>query len=989
MSGRRLRRVSACSAVVGLVAAVVVGVRGGDVVHDPAARLVAGTAWLARPSRGEALRVDALTAQVTGRVVVGAPGERIEVVNAGSSALVVNRDRRVAGVVDGRSWTWSERDGTLAPDAAVVAGGSVAWVVSERAAQAWEVEDDRVVRHGPVPTGWGATTDRAVVAGDGMLWALDGGGRLRCTAPADGWDCDREAGRVDRGPGAGPAVRGVVLVGDRPAVVDGGTVTGIGMAGRPEWWWDRGVPGDAVFAATTRFGPVAVSGSTGALYLGVPGGGRGRVVDLGDAPARRAYGRPVELGGRIFVPHRGGGEVIVVDAGSPGGAPRRVALPGGVVDAELLVHDDQVWFQERTAAGAGDGAGVITTDLRALGVRGADGGDTPSPQEGTGPPGDGPIPDDDGPQVPVIETEPPTCARNRPAAQCPPVGPLRPSSGEEVSTRGGCPRRWPTAACADAAGTGGGDTAGPQGRRPRGDRDDPAAPRQSAGRPGAAFTWWPRQPVVGRQVTFTDASTVAHDAARWSFPGADPRESSEPAPVVSWPGTGTFTVTLMIDGPSGRDERSEDITVAAAGEVLVPALVGRTLDEARQLLHRAGLKPGAVGYQRSGLAPDLVAAASSGGREVAENQRLARDSEVDLSASNGRGAAQVAAGGFAGCARFGDGSVACWGQAGLRATGTPAAVPGLTRVTDIDVGTRHACAIQAGRVWCWGDNTYGQVGQPPGRGVRVDEMTTDYVVEPLEVPGLRDAVTLALGADHSCAVRQDGDVLCWGDNRSGQLGDGTIERSPVPRPIPGWHRPAAITARVGVTCVVMVDRLLSCVGDGRDRGFESGLGPSDSGPPDVFRTPHLVGWPVGVLAFDLELGHLCASYSGGKIYCSEEQGLFDIGSEPTAAVSEGDVTQLAVGYDHVCGLVAAGSIVCQGKSQLGALGDGGPTEDGSGRTARVVGIEDAVSISGAADQVCALRRDGSVFCWGNNRSGQLGNGVFGYQSSSPVRVLLP
>jgi alpha-tubulin suppressor-like RCC1 family protein len=119
----------------------------------------------------------------------------------------------------------------------------------------------------------------------------------------------------------------------------------------------------------------------------------------------------------------------------------------------------------------------------------------------------------------------------------------------------------------------------------------------------------------------------------------------------------------------------------------------------------------------------------------------------------------------------------CWGANNygqLGASGvsgismTPVEVTTAASFAHIAAGTNNTCAIdQAGGVWCWGDNERGQAGQGSGSGV----MPTT-VDQPTQVPAIANATMIAVGDLHACAALADGDIMCWGDNSFGELGDG-------------------------------------------------------------------------------------------------------------------------------------------------------------------------------------------------------------------------
>src|SRR5690606_7815341 len=136
-------------------------------------------------------------------------------------------------------------------------------------------------------------------------------------------------------------------------------------------------------------------------------------------------------------------------------------------------------------------------------------------------------------------------------------------------------------------------------------------------------------------------------------------------------------------------------------------------------------------------------------------------------------AAAVAAGGTHSCALLRSGAVDCWGSGdsgelgdgNQRNSARPVRVVGLGDVVALALGEQHSCAlVRSGGVMGWGSNAAGQLGDGAGRPGALS-------ARPVQVRGLGDAVAIAAGTTHTCAVRKTGQVACWGDNRHAQVGD--------------------------------------------------------------------------------------------------------------------------------------------------------------------------------------------------------------------------
>lgn len=213
-----------------------------------------------------------------------------------------------------------------------------------------------------------------------------------------------------------------------------------------------------------------------------------------------------------------------------------------------------------------------------------------------------------------------------------------------------------------------------------------------------------------------------------------------------------------------------------------------------------------------------------------------------------------------------------------------------------------------------------------GCGARTDLAIAERdaaVDDPMEpTPQATRFVDLAAADTHSCAVTDVGTVLCWGSNRRGDLGLGTMGPGPYePTRVPGLTDVTDVTAH-RATCVRRRGGSVWCWGTNEDYWL---------GPDRAMREPS----PQRIDGID-------------------------------------DATQVSLGNGHACVVDGDGSVLCWGLNTCDQLGhsEGRPEHAGP---ARVEGVEGAVQISAGACHTCARLEDGSARCWGNNTQGQLGS----------------
>ena len=300
---------------------------------------------------------------------------------------------------------------------------------------------------------------------------------------------------------------------------------------------------------------------------------------------------------------------------------------------------------------------------------------------------------------------------------------------------------------------------------------------------------------------------------------------------------------------------------------------------------------------------------------------------------------------------------------------------GSTAATAIAAGGTHTCALLDNQtVQCWGDNTYGQVG---------DATNTDSNI-PVAVSGITTATAITAGGNHSCALLADATVECWGKNTLGQLGDGTNSDSNTPVAVSGITTATAITAGDRHTCALLDNQTVECWG----RNFWGQLGDNTGSNSN---TPVAVSGITTATAITAGGNHSCALLDNQTVECwgSNSYGQIGDGTDalssfiPLAVLGITTATAIAAGADHTCALLDNQRVQCWGDNQFGALGDA--TNTSSNIPVTVLGITTATSVAAGGSETCALLADAAVECWGYNGFGQFGDGTYN-DSNIPVPV---
>ena len=285
-------------------------------------------------------------------------------------------------------------------------------------------------------------------------------------------------------------------------------------------------------------------------------------------------------------------------------------------------------------------------------------------------------------------------------------------------------------------------------------------------------------------------------------------------------------------------------------------------------------------------------------------------------------AVAVSAGWFHSCALEADGRVFCWGQNGVGQLGdgtsilirtVPTLVPGVTDAVALQAGGWNTCVLRAGGgVLCWGANGLGEIG----------DGTTVTRIAPVAVPLPRRAISIDIqGSDddltaHACAVLDDHSVWCWGGNNFGALGDGTTTNRLSPVPVVGLNNAANVSCSFGTTCAALSSGSVSCWGfnEHGDLGIGSEL-------PNQSNVPVTVVGMSNAAVVDLGFDEMILTRTGGAFaWGSNLVGAVGDGTNmdrfaPVPVLNSTDVVAIGMGLGHACEVHSTGYRLMLGRQR--------------------------------------------------------------------------
>ena len=286
--------------------------------------------------------------------------------------------------------------------------------------------------------------------------------------------------------------------------------------------------------------------------------------------------------------------------------------------------------------------------------------------------------------------------------------------------------------------------------------------------------------------------------------------------------------------------------------------------------------------------------------------------------------------------------------------------------------------LNSGSINCWGNNSSGQLGNG----------TYDNSLAPVAVSGITNATAITSGDSSTCALLADATVRCWGTNGDLDLGVPDISNSNVPVQPTGLTNVVQISGSDYGYCALIAGGTVKCWGANSSDQF-------NQGSSDDVGTPATVPGLENVVKVQSAPDNVCALIADGSVKCSGTNSDGEIGTgstsgnlPPTQVSAVSSAVDIAAGNEFACALISDGTVKCWGENDDNELGNNLPDVEEDATPKAVTGLTGAVAIASTYSSTCALIADRSLRCWGANYSGQLGDGttVERYVPVAPIGV---
>lgn len=318
----------------------------------------------------------------------------------------------------------------------------------------------------------------------------------------------------------------------------------------------------------------------------------------------------------------------------------------------------------------------------------------------------------------------------------------------------------------------------------------------------------------------------------------------------------------------------------------------------------------------------------------------------------------------------------------------------------VAVAKTHICGQLGGLFKCWGQNSSGKLGHSG----TTPNPTPSSVTLP---PGTNYAREVTLGLNFTCAILDNRLPYCWGTNSYGQVGNGSGQQQTIPAPVTlpqGTTVATTIKAGPEHACAVLDDNKTYCWGSNyfKQLGNDKTNGSGQS--INIFRTPTPVMFPSSLpkdaSTRSLALGarHTCALMTNNKAYCwgNNKDGRLGNGNNQTQKLptqvmlpqGTSSILQLTAGHEHTCAIMNNGKAYCWGNNTSDQLGDGTGVSSSKPVEVKLPANRLVEAIAAGKSHTCAILSDHKIYCWGSNSYGQLGDGTT-TKRLTPTPILLP
>jgi alpha-tubulin suppressor-like RCC1 family protein len=304
----------------------------------------------------------------------------------------------------------------------------------------------------------------------------------------------------------------------------------------------------------------------------------------------------------------------------------------------------------------------------------------------------------------------------------------------------------------------------------------------------------------------------------------------------------------------------------------------------------------------------------------------------------------------------------------------------------VAAGEKHSLAVKTnGTVWAWGDNKYGQLGD--NTTVQAPFMQAPPIRDvtvPVQVLGLSGVTNVAAGYSHSLALKTDGTVWAWGYNSYGQLGDNSIDQKNAPVQVSGLSGVTNVAGGYNHSLAVKTDGTVWAWGYNVRGQLGDNTTVQKNAPVKV------LGGLSNVTAVAAGYAHNLALKTDGTVWAWGWNNYGQLGDNstdqknaPVQVSGLSGVTNVAAGYAHSLALKTDGTVWAWGYNGRGQLGDN--TTSNRLIPVQVSGLSNVTAVAAGKYHSLALKTDGTLWAWGYNGSGQLGDGTV-TNRLTPVQV---